>query len=208
MTENAQATIVARLHAALGAEDETALLEWIRELKHPGGWLQVGEALAPLRSIASESQEMGLAVEAMGDALEYAKRLRGLRKGKGHATPWSGSVERRGKWRYHLGHLHERLATPGTERKQSPERVPETLRVSFVEAVSGVARIAAGVDLPACPARTLRTWLRTHTKLLGVAEEGKVKSNPSDLRPQVRGLLVLHGKSKRRTKPPQARQGG
>jgi hypothetical protein len=77
--------------------------------------------------------------------------------------------------------------------------------VSFAEAVAGVREVVAGIDLPPCSARTMRTWLRVHDKRLGVSEDGKTKSSPSELRPLVRGLLVLHGKPKRRAKPPQAR---
>lgn len=113
--------------------------------------------------------------------------------------------------------VEEIMAKAGPEQaagtRGTIESVPADLHVSFSEAVTGVPQIVPGMDLPPVNARTLRTWLRTKAKLLGVAEPGKTTTtdgsaslNPSELRPTVRGLLTLHGKSKRNTKPPQARR--
>ncbi|MBK8095632.1 MAG: hypothetical protein IPK26_00890 [Planctomycetes bacterium] len=85
------------------------------------------------------------------------------------------------------------------------EDVPADKRVSFAEAVAGVKDLVPGLDLPSCPERTMRSWVRQNDSLLGVVEVGKRKSPPSELRPLVRGLLVLHGQRKRRIVPPQRR---
>jgi hypothetical protein len=118
-----------QLHAALLGDDETLLLKWVQDLKHPGGWVQVGDRLAPIRALAAESQSMRLAVNALNSALGYAKAWRDKRKGKPVAAPppWNQTVELRGDWRHHIGNLLERLR-PRSKHETAGLKVAEVIK--------------------------------------------------------------------------------
>ena len=98
-----QVRIIELLHAALGADDPSSLLDWLHELKHADGWVGVGEQMAPIRGRAVDVSE--LCLQALNAAVGYAVQLRSARKGKGTVEPWDRMVILRGDWRRHLADL-------------------------------------------------------------------------------------------------------